>query len=224
MNTLWENIIAFTPNLLRGTLVTIELTVISLVLSLIIGLAIALGRLSDKKIINKLCNIYISVIRGTPLLVQMMYVYFVFPQFGLSLSAFQAAIIALSVNESAYMAETFRAGIKAVPKGQLEAAKAIGMDYSLSMRRIILPQAISNVMPAIGNSAIILIKNSSLGAVITVSEVMQQGNLLAASTYQNLQIFTMVAIIYWVLHYPLAILVDYLEKRGAKNHVAANQH
>ena len=224
MNTLWENIIAFTPNLLRGTLVTIELTVISLVLSLIIGLAIALGRLSDKKIINKLCNIYISVIRGTPLLVQMMYVYFVFPQFGLSLSAFQAAIIALSVNESAYMAETFRAGIKAVPKGQLEAAKAIGMDYSLSMRRIILPQAISNVMPAIGNSAIILIKNSSLGAVITVSEVMQQGNLLAASTYQNLQIFTMVAIIYWVLHYPLAILVDYLEKRGAKNNVAANQH
>jgi polar amino acid transport system permease protein len=224
MNTLWENIIAFTPSLLRGTLVTIELTVISLVLSLIMGLAIALGRLSDKKIINKLCNIYISVIRGTPLLVQMMYVYFVFPQFGLSLSAFQAAIIALSVNESAYMAETFRAGIKAVPKGQMEAAKAIGMDYSLSMRRIILPQAITHVMPAIGNSAIILIKNSSLGAVITVSEVMQQGNLLAASTYQNLQIFTMVAIIYWILHYPLAILVDYLEKRGAKNNVAANQH
>jgi polar amino acid transport system permease protein len=224
MNTLWEDIIAFAPSLLRGTIVTIELTVISLVLSLIIGLAIALGRLSDKKIINKLCNIYISIIRGTPLLVQLMYVYFVFPQFGLSLSAFQAAIIALSVNESAYMAETFRAGINAVPKGQMEAAKAIGMDYSLSMRRIILPQAIANVMPAIGNSAIILIKNSSLGAVITVSEVMHQGNLLAASTYQNMKIFTMVAIIYWILHYPLAILVDHLEKRGAKNNVAINQH
>jgi polar amino acid transport system permease protein len=224
MQSIWENIVAFAPSLLQGTVITIELTIISLILSLIVGMLVALGKLTHNKIINTVCNIYISILRGTPLLVQLMYVYFVFPEFGISLTAFQAAVVALSLNESAYFAETFRAGIQSVPKGQMEAAKAIGMDYSQSMRRIILPQAIKNVIPAIGNSAIILIKNSSLAAVITVAELMHNGNLLAASTYQNIQIFTMVAIVYWILHYPLAILVDYLEKRGNTNHVTGHQH
>jgi polar amino acid transport system permease protein len=224
MQSIWENIVAFAPSLLQGTVITIELTIISLILSLIVGMLVALGKLTHNKIINSVCNIYISILRGTPLLVQLMYVYFVFPEFGISLTAFQAAVVALSLNESAYFAETFRAGIQSVPKGQMEAAKAIGMDYSQSMRRIILPQAIKNVIPAIGNSAIILIKNSSLAAVITVAELMHNGNLLAASTYQNIQIFTMVAIVYWILHYPLAVLVDYLEKRGNTNHVTGNQH
>lgn len=224
MESVWANIISFSPTLLKGTAITIELTIISLVISLVIGMLVALGKITHNKIINSICNIYISIIRGTPLLVQLMYVYFVFPEFGITLSAFQAAVIALSVNESAYLAETFRAGILSVPTGQTEAAKAIGMNYAKSMRRIILPQAIKNVIPAIGNSAIVLIKNSSLAAVITVSELMHNGNLLAASTYQNIQIFTMVAVVYWILHYPLAVLVKYLEKRGNKNYVTSNQH
>jgi polar amino acid transport system permease protein len=221
---IWSDVLTFAPRLLEGTLVTIELTVLALIFSLIIGLLIALGRLSKNKWINKLCICYISVLRGTPLLVQMMYVYFVFPDMGITLSAFQSAVVALSLNESAYMAETFRAGIQSIAKGQTEAAKAIGMDYSMSMRRIILPQAFLNVLPTIGNSAIMLIKNSSLGAVITVSEVMHQGNLMAASTYKNMLIFTMIAIIYWILHYPLAILVNYLEKRGDKSNASVNQY
>ncbi len=224
MNAIWGNIVDFMPSLLQGTVITIELTILSLILSLILGLIVALGRLSKNKVINRICSIYISIVRGTPLLVQMMYVYFVFPSFGITLTAFQSAIIALSFNEGGYLAETFRAGIKAVPTGQMEAAKAVGMDYSKAMQRIILPQAFSNVLPAIGNSAIILIKNSSLAAVITVTEVMHQGNLLAASTYQNMLIFTLVAIIYWILHYPLAIAVNYLEKRGGKRNVTASQH
>ncbi|MCM3153743.1 MULTISPECIES: amino acid ABC transporter permease [Priestia] len=224
MNDFLSNAREFAPRFLEGTVITVELTIISLILSLIIGLAVALGKITPNKFINKVCGIYISIVRGTPLLVQMMYVYFVFPDLGLSLSAFQAAIVALSINESAYLAETFRAGIKSIPKGQMEAAKAIGMNYSLSMRRIILPQAIKNVIPAIGNSAIVLIKNSSLAAVITVTELMHEGNLLASSTYQNIQIFTMIGIIYWALHYPLAILVDYLEKRGNKNNVTTSQY
>lgn len=224
MKEIWSNVVEFAPSLLQGTIITVEITIISLVLSLVIGMLVALGKLTSNKIINIVCNVYISIIRGTPLLVQLMYVYFVFPEFGISLTAFQAAVVALSLNESAYLAETFRAGIQSVPKGQMEAAKAIGMDYSQSMRRIILPQAIKNVIPAIGNSAIILIKNSSLAAVITVAELMHNGNLLAASTYQNIQIFTMVAIVYWLLHYPLAIFVDYLEKRGNTRHVTSHQH
>ncbi|MCI2255333.1 amino acid ABC transporter permease [Domibacillus sp. 8LH] len=224
MQEIWSNIVLFSPRLLEGTLITIQLTAISLIFSLIIGLAVALGKITHNKTINRICNFYISIVRGTPLLVQLLYVYFVFPDIGISLTAFQAAIVALSINESAYLAETFRAGIKSIPKGQMEAAQAIGMDYSLAMRRIILPQAIRNVIPAIGNSAIVLIKNSSLAAVITVTELMHNGNLLAASTYQNIQIFTMVAIVYWVLHYPLSLFVDYLEKRGAAHHVTSNQH
>src|SRR5690606_37191078 len=127
METVWSNIISFSPTLLKGTVITIELTLISLVLSLVIGMLVALGKITHNKVINSICNVYISIIRGTPLLVQLMYVYFVFPEFGLTLSAFQAAIIALSINESAYLAETFRAGILSVPTGQTEAAKAIGM-------------------------------------------------------------------------------------------------
>lgn len=224
MGEIWSNIKMFAPSLLEGTVITVQITIISLILSLAIGLIVALGKITTNKTINKICNIYISIIRGTPLLVQLLYVYFVFPDIGISLTAFQAAIVALSINESAYLAETFRAGIKSIPRGQMEAAQAIGMDYSQAMRRIVLPQAIRNMIPAIGNSAIVLIKNSSLAAVITVSELMHNGNLLAASTYQNIQIFTMVAIVYWVLHYPLSMLVDYLEKRGASHHVASNQH
>lgn len=224
MSELWSDIVLFAPSFVQGTIITVQLTVISLILSLVIGLFVALGKLSNNKFINKVCGVYISVLRGTPLLVQMMYVYFVLPDLGIALTAFQAAVVALSINESAYLAEIIRAGIQSIPKGQMEAAKSIGMDYSMAMRRIILPQAIRNVLPAIGNSAIVLIKNSSLGAVITVAEVMHNGNLLAAATYKNLQIFTMVAIIYWILHYPLALLVDYLEKRGAKNNATAGQH
>ncbi|MFJ8235565.1 amino acid ABC transporter permease [Ureibacillus sp. NPDC094379] len=209
-----EEIITYLPHLLQGTYITIQLTIFSLIFSLIIGLLVAIGRLSTNKLIYKVCGVYISILRGTPLLVQLMYVYFVFPELGLQLTAFQAAIIALALNESAYLAETFRAGIQSIPKGQMEAAKAIGMDYSLAMRRIILPQAIRNMLPAIGNSAITLTKNSSLAAVITVSELMYQGQILVASTFENILIFTLVGVVYWLLHYPLVIFVNYLEKRG----------
>lgn len=216
------DLIRFTPKLLEGTWITIELTVLSLFFSLLLGLIVALGKMSRNKWINRVCNVYISILRGTPLLVQLMYVYFVMPELGLELSALQAAVVGLSINESAYMAEIFRAGIQSIPKGQTEAAKAIGMDDWLAMRRIILPQAWRNMLPAIGNSAIALTKNSSLAAVITVAELMHQGNLLAAATFKNMFIFTCVGVIYWLLHYPLALLVDYLEKRGGRKHARAH--
>ncbi|WP_026574225.1 amino acid ABC transporter permease [Bacillus sp. UNC438CL73TsuS30] len=222
MDKFIEGLKTFSPQLLQGTYITIELTVISLILGLILGLLVALGRLSNNKLINKACGVYISILRGTPLLVQLMYVYFVFPELGIQMTAFQAAIVALSINESAYLAETFRAGILSIPKGQMEAAMAVGMDYSKAMRRIILPQAIRNMLPAIGNSAITLTKNSSLAAVITVSELMYQGQILVAATFENILIFTLVAIIYWLLHYPLALLVNYLEKRGDYRNAASS--
>lgn len=214
MNVLLKDIQAFLPTLIQGAWVTIQLTVIALFFALIIGLFIGLGRISHNRLIYRICSIYVSIIRGTPVYVQLVYVYFVFPDLGLQLTPFEAGIIGLAINESAYLAEIFRAGINSVPKGQMEAAQSLGMNYYLAMRRIILPQAIRNALPPIGNSAIILLKNSSLAAVITVGELMHQGEILASATFKNMEIFTLVAILYWILHYPISLLVDYLEKRG----------
>ncbi len=208
-----ETILTFLPALLQGTLITIELTLLSLIIALVIGLITAFARISNNFFFNKVAGVYISIIRGTPLLVQLMYIYFVFPEFGIKLSAFSAALIGLSLYEGAYLAEIFRAGIKSIGKGQLEAAYAIGMNYSMAMRRIILPQAIKNVLPPIGNSAILLLKNSSLAAVIAVNELMHTGENLATTTFRNIEIFTLVAIIYWILHYPMDRVVNLLERR-----------
>lgn len=205
----------FLPPLLQGTYLTILLTILSLILSLIIGFVVALGRMSKVRLISGVCKVYISIFRGTPLLVQLMYIYYALPSIGIDLTAIQAAIIGLALNESAYLAEIFRAGIQSIPKGQTEAAYSIGMRASKAMRRIILPQAIKNVLPAIGNAAIILLKNSSLAAIITVVELTRSGEILAASTFRTLEVFTLIAILYWLLHYPLALLVNYLEKKGA---------
>ncbi|MFT9846365.1 amino acid ABC transporter permease [Aneurinibacillus sp. REN35] len=207
------DILQFLPTLLQGAWVTIQITVLSLIIALVIGMILALMRISDNVILSKVAGFYISVIRGTPLLVQLMYVYFVLPELGFKFSPFVSALIGLSLNESAYLAEIFRAGIRSIGKGQLEAAYAIGMNYPTAMRRIILPQALRNVLPPIGNSAIILLKNSSLAAVITVGELMHMGEELASSTFRNLEIFTLVAILYWILHYPLAYYIDSLERK-----------
>lgn len=208
------DLINFIPPLLKGAFITIQLTFFSLIIGIVLGLLLALGQMSHIAILRYLTAIYISAFRGTPLLVQLMIIYFALPEVGLKFTAFQSAIIGLSLNEAAYMAEVYRGGIQAVPKGQTEAAKAIGMTNFKTFRRIILPQAIKISLPAMGNNAIILLKNTSLAAVITVGELMHRGELLAGTTFRTLEIFLMVAIIYWLLHYPLTLLVKYLERRG----------
>lgn len=213
------DLIEFIPPLLQGAYITITLTIISLLIGLVIGLILALFKLSDNIILKVISTIYISAFRGTPLLVQLMIIYFALPQVGLKFTAFQSALIGLALNEGSYMAEIFRGGIQSVPKGQTEAAKSIGMNNTKAFQRIILPQAIKISLPPMGNSAIILLKNTSLAAVITVGELMHRGELLADVTFRTLEIYIMVAIIYWILHYPLTLLVKYLENKnkGADN-------
>lgn len=213
------DLIEFIPPLLEGAFITIQLTIIALFIGLVIGLILALFRLSDSIILKALSTFYISAFRGTPLLVQLMIIYFALPQIGLKFTAFQSALIGLSLNEGSYMAEIFRGGIQSVPKGQTEGAKSIGMNNAKAFQRIILPQAIKISLPPMGNSAIILLKNTSLAAVITVGELMHRGELLADVTFRTLEIYIMVAVIYWILHYPLTLLVRYLENRnrGADN-------
>lgn len=205
---------SYMPSLLKGAWVTIKLTVISFIIALIIGLIIALARTSNTLILRNLAGIYISILRGTPFFVQLLFIYFGLPDIGLHLTAFNAAIIGLALNQSAYLAEIYRAGIQSLPLGQSEAALALGMSRFQKMYRIILPQAIKNELPSIGNMAILCLKNSSIAAVITVGEIMYNGQILASTTFRHLEIFTLVAIIYWLLHYPLKMLVDILERRG----------
>ncbi len=209
----WADIQTFLPQLLEGTLVTIQLTLASIAVALVVGLLVALGRLSRIWILRLPATIYVEFMRGTPLLLQLFYIYYVLPLFGLQLPAFTAGVLGLSLNYGAYLSEVYRSGILAVPVGQREAALSLGMSPVLVMRRIVLPQAFRIVIPPVGNYFIALFKDSALAAVITIPELMRRGNLLAASTFQHFQIYTMVALIYLAISYPASLGVSYLERR-----------
>jgi polar amino acid transport system permease protein len=140
----------------------------------------------------------------------------VLPDLGVTLSALQAAIIGLGIAYSAYQAENFRAGIEAIDKGQIEAAQSIGMSWAMTMRRVILPQAVKIVLPPYGNIMVMMLKDSSQASTITVAELALQGKLIASSTFQNSTVFTLVALLYLTMSIPLIMLVSYLERRSGK--------
>ncbi len=213
MTSFLNDAIQFLPILLQGVWLTILVTLGALVLSSLLGLCWALALISDIKILKVPVRCIVNVIRGIPILVQLFYIYFVLPDFGISITAFQAAIIGLGIAYSAYQAENFRSGIEAIDHGQIEAAQSIGMGWLLTMRRVILPQAFKIALPPYGNTMVMLLKDSSQASVITVAELTLQGKLLAASTFKNTSVFTLVAILYLVMSLPLMQLVSYLEKR-----------
>jgi len=158
----------------------------------------------------------INLIRGIPIIVLLFYLYFVMPDFGIALTALQAAILGLGLAYSAYQAENFRAGIEAIDKGQVEAAQAIGMGWWLTMRRVILPQAVRIVLPPYGNIMIMLLKDSSQASTITVAELALQGKLIASSTFKNTSVFTLVALMYLTMSIPLILLVRHFEKKAGQ--------
>jgi len=208
-----SNFIEFMPILLKGTIYTVEITLVSIVLSTILGFIWALALLSRYKLLQRTVRVFINVVRGTPLLVQMFYVYFVLPDIGIRLTALQAGMVGLSICYSAYHAEIFRAGIISIGLGQWEAARAIGFKNYQIMARIILPQAARMILPPLGTSFIILLKDSSLASVITVRELTRSGQLLASTTFENMQDITLVAIVYITLTQVLALLIQHLERR-----------
>jgi polar amino acid transport system permease protein len=206
----------FLPILLQGVWLTIVVTVGSLVLSTILGLFWALMRVSGVRALSGLSASLINVIRGIPIIVLLFYLYFVMPDFGITLTALQAAILGLGVAYSAYQAENFRAGIEAIDKGQIEAAQTIGMGWWLTMRRVVLPQAVRIVLPPYGNIMIMLLKDSSQASTITVAELALQGKLIASSTFKNTSVFTLVALMYLTMCIPLILLVRHFEKRASR--------
>lgn len=206
----------FLPLLLQGLKFTILVTLGSLALSTVLGLVWALMRVSGVAPLVLVAKLVVNTLRGIPILVQLFYIYFVFPEFGLALTALQAAILGLGIAYSAYQAENFRAGIEAIDHGQVEAAQSIGMGWFLMMRRVILPQAVKVVLPPYGNIMIMMLKDSSQASTITVAELTLQGSLLASSTFKNMTVYTLVALLYLSMSLPLIAFVGWLERRFGK--------
>ena len=203
----------FLPILLQGAVVTVQVTVLSFLLSSVLGLALALMKLSPVRALSWTGTAVINVIRGLPIIVQLFYIYFVLPDIGIQLSAFQAGVIGLGIAYSAYQAENFRGGIEAVDAGQREAAQAMGMRSAMIMRRVILPQAFRIALPPYGNTLVMMLKDSSLVSTITVAEMTRQGQLIAASTFQNMTVYTLVALLYLIMSLPLVYGLRRLERR-----------
>ncbi|WP_349358918.1 amino acid ABC transporter permease [Stappia sp.] len=203
----------YLPVLMEGVWITIAVTVLSLLVSTVLGLFWAILGWTRVRAFRLISRTFITVIRGIPIIVQLFYIYFVMPDIGINLTAFQAGVIGMGIAYSAYQAENFRAGIEAIDRGQIEAAHSIGMSDNLIMRRVILPQAFRIALPPYGNTMIMMLKDSSLVSTITVAELTRQGQLIASSTFDNMTVFTLVAVMYLVMALPLTYLARQLEKR-----------
>lgn len=195
-----------------GLIKTFEVTVLSIIFALLIGLLVGLGRISRFRFINLICTVYVEIIRGIPLLVQLFYIYFALAKF-VKIMDISAAVIAMAVCYGAYISEIFRAGIQSIPKGQMEAALALGLSRSQAIFRIILPQTIKVVLPPIGNEFIALLKDSSLVSILAVSDLLRRGREFASTTFYYFETFTMVAIIYLILTLFFSRLVAIMEER-----------
>lgn len=195
---------------------TLYLGVTAFVLGCVIGLLVALARLFGSRPLRILAVTYVSLVRGTPLLVQLLLIYFGLPQLGIILQPIPAAIIALTLHAGAYLAENFRAGILAVDKGQWEAAYSLGMPFWKAFRRVALPQAARVATPPVGSRFIALIKDTSLASVVTVVELTSVAESVGSSTFRYMEMFVLVAIIYWLVNSVLSVGQEVLERRMAR--------
>ncbi len=202
-------ILAFLPD---GIFVTFQVTIFSISLALVIGLLAGLGQISRHVVVNRIATVYVEVIRGIPLLVQLFYIYFALGKF-LKLQGMIAAVISMSFCYGAYMGEIFRAGIQAVPKGQMEAALALGMSRTQAIWRVVLPQTVKIILPPIGNEFIALLKDSSLVSILAISDLLRRGREYASYKFQYFESYTMVALVYLVLTLFLSRLVGIMEER-----------
>jgi polar amino acid transport system permease protein len=200
--------------LLGGLGLTVGLSLLAMVASLIFGLLVALARLSPWSPLQAAASVYSDFLRGTPLLVQLLWVYYSIPILtGVAFSPFVSAAIALTLNLSAFVSEVYRAGIASIGRGQREAALALGMSNWQAMRRVILPQSIRRVLPPLGSIWVSLFKDTALVSVIAVPELMYRGKVLSIETYRPLEVYTAVALIYFAVTYPQARGVDWLFER-----------
>ena len=204
---------SFWDILLPGLLVTIPLTAISFALALVIAVVVALIQFANVPVLSQIARFYIWIIRGTPLLVQLFIVFYGLPHVGILIDPFVAAVVVFSINEGAYCSETMRAALESVPKGQLEAGLCAGLSWGQTIQRIVLPQAFRTAFPTLGNSLISMIKDTSLAANITVTEMFMTTQRIVARTYEPLLLYVEVALIYLIFCTVLTKLQTSGEKR-----------
>ena len=208
------------PLFLRGASLSLQIAAISCSLGLLFGTLFGLAQGRGNKVLQTLVGTYVTLFRGTPMLIQLMIAYTVFPQLGINISALWTAIIAIGLNSTAYVSQIIRSGINSVSAGQLEAAQVLGLTKLQTIRYILLPQAIRVIFPALGNEFITLLKDSSLASIIGVTELAKQGSILLSQTYDAFTVYAGVALIYLIMTGILSLLLSIAQKRMNKNATA----
>lgn len=204
------------PSLISGLGVTIRIAFFAIILAIVLGLIFGLMSIAKFKILKAISTIYVYIVRGTPLMIQAMFVYFGLGQaLGVRFDPVLAGIVILGVNAGAYLSEIFRSGIEAVDKGQLEAARSLGLSQVMAMKKVILPQAIKIMIPSLMNQFIIAIKDTSILSVISIRELMQSGQIIVGTTYRAFEIYGIVAMMYLVLITILTLVSKAVERRLA---------
>lgn len=201
------------PQLLKGLWVSLHIAFISSFIGVICGTIIALAQGTTSTCLQGILFFYVNIIRGTPMLIQILFAYYVLPQWKIMLDPFWTASIMIGLNSSAYISQVMRSGIQSIPKGQWEAAYVLGFSKIQTLRFIIMPQAIKNVLPSLGNEFVTLIKDSSLASIIGVTELAKEGRIIISRTYDSLTIFAAMALLYLAVTWTVSYIVYRLEKR-----------
>ena len=218
-----NDMVTFLPSLLQGALLTIAVSLLAFGLALVLGLATGLARISRLTVLRVVAGCYIQFIRGTPLLLQLFFIYYVLPYGGIVLTPFVSGLTGLTLNYAAYMAEVFRSGIQAIPKGQWEAGASVGMSRRLMLRRIILPQAMRVVVPPLGNEFIALIKTTSLASIIGFSDVLRNAQDIYYGNAKVIELLMVAAFWYLVVVSILSVGQAMLERRFARGFASATK-
>ena len=210
----WDLVVSSIGPLLSGAVRgTIPLSLLSFAFGLVLALLVALARLSSNRVLSGLARAYVSLIRGTPLLVQLFLIFYALPSVGVVIDPFPSAVVAFTLNVGGYAAETIRAAILSVPRGQWEAAATIGYDRTLTLQRVVLPQAVRVAVPPLSNTFISLVKDTSLASTIMVTELLRKAQEIAAPTYEFMALYSLAAAIYWLICLVLSALQARLERR-----------
>lgn len=201
------------PQLVKGLCVSLEIAFVSSCIGIVLGICIALGQRTHNTLLKAALFLYVNLIRGTPMLIQIFFAYYVLPQWHIVLDPFWTASIMIGLNSSAYISQVMRSGIQSISKGQWEAAYVLGFSKVQTLRFIILPQAIKNVLPSLANEFVTLIKDSSLASIIGVNELAKEGRIIISRTYDSLTVFALMALLYLAVTWTISYIVYRLEKR-----------
>ena len=221
MNDLLEGFkTIFTPErvglLLQGTVVTLEVSAVSLLISVVLGTLSGWARFARVPIFSHLAQLHVTLTRGIPLLIQLSFVYFGLPKIGIVLDAFLSGVLALGLYSAAYVSEIVRGGLNSVDLGQLEAARSLGLSGPLAMRHVVLPQALVAILPPLGNEYISLILGSSLVSAVTLEDLTSEGQAIISVTYSQFEVYSVLALVYFVITYALTLVIRALERRFLK--------